>query len=258
MTTVQSIERAFAVLRALVPGAAGVTQIAERVDLPKSTVSRLLATLEELGVVEQVAAGGGYRIGTGMAEIAAAARPDRSILAAARPQLLELSRRTGEAAGVSVPDGADMLYLGQVNPDTELQVRDWTGTRIPMHAVPSGQVVLAALDGPDLDAYLASPLARFTDATLVDPDRLRARLAEVRRLGYAVAVDEFAGGLSSVAAPVRDHTGRVVGALHVYGPTYRFGTGGEPGKADDLGPGDLGAADLGAAVVDAATRVRVD
>lgn len=245
MSTVQSIDRAFAVLRALIPGAAGVTEIAERVQLPKSTVSRLLSTLEELGAVEQIEVGGGYRIGTGMAEIAAAARPGRTLVAAARPQLLSLSRLTGEAAGVSVPNGTEMLYLDQVNPDTELQVRDWTGTRIPMHAVPSGQVVLAAMRDDELDAYLRTPLVRFTDATIVDPEQLRARLAQVRADGWALAVDEFAEGLSSLAAPIASASGRVVGALHVYGPTYRFHN-------------ERDTEQIGALVVDAAARIRVD
>jgi len=244
MTTVQSIDRAFSVLRALIPGAAGVTEIADRVNLPKSTVSRLLSTLEEVGAVEQVAVGGGYRIGAGMAELAGAARPGRTLVAAARPQLLELARATGEAAGLSVPDGVEMLYLDQVNPDTELQVRDWTGTRIPMHAVPSGQVAMAAMTEGELDAYLAAPLAALTPHTIVDPARLRARLAEVRRNGYALAVDEFAEGLSSIAAPITDGAGSVVAALHVYGPTYRFHTERDP-------------AELGALVVDTASRIRV-
>lgn len=245
MSTVQSIDRAFAVLRALTRGDAGVTEIAERVALPKSTVSRLLSTLEELGAVEQIEVGGGYRIGPGLAEIAAAARPGPTLVAAARPQLLQLARLTGEAAGVSVPDGTSMLYLDQVNPDTELQVRDWTGTRIPMHAVPSGQVVLAAMNADELDAYLAEPLTAFTDHTIADADTLRARLREVRTTGYAIAVDEYADGLSSIAAPIRDAAGRVLGALHVYGPTYRFHAERDP-KA------------LGALVVDAAARVRID
>ncbi len=244
MSTVQSIDRAFSVLRALIPGAAGVTDIADRVNLPKSTVSRLLSTLEELGVVEQVSVGGEYRIGVGMAEIAAAARPVRSLVAAARPQLLELARLTGEAAGVSMRDGTDMLYLDQVNPDTELQVRDWTGTRIPMHAVPSGQVVLASMTDAELDAFVAAPLMAFTPHTVVDAAVLRRRLAEVRTQGFALAVDEFSDGLSSVAAPIVDIAGHVVGALHVYGPTYRFNTERDP-------------AALGALVVDIAGRIRV-
>ncbi|MFN8022432.1 MAG: IclR family transcriptional regulator [Acidimicrobiales bacterium] len=245
MSTVQSIDRAFAVLRALTQGNAGVTEIAERVSLPKSTVSRLLSTLEELGAVEQIEVGGGYRIGAGLAEIAAAARPGPTLVAAARPQLLQLARLTGEAAGVSVPDGADMLYLDQVNPDTELQVRDWTGTRIPMHAVPSGQVVLAAMAAVELEQYLAQPLSVFTDHTIATADALRARLVQVRGDGYAMAVDEYADGLSSIAAPIHDTSGRVIGALHVYGPTYRLHAERDPQA-------------LGALVVDAAARVRID
>jgi len=245
MSGVQSVDRAFAVLRALVAGPGGVTDIADRVGLPKSTVSRLLSTLEDVGAVEQIEAGGDYRIGGGLVEIAAAARPGRTLVAASRPQMLELARRTGEATGLSVPDGLDMLYLDQVNPDTELQVRDWTGARIPLHAVPSGQVVLAAMSDAELDAYLARPLERFAANTIVDPQALRARIADVSRLGYAWAVEEFADGLSSMAAPIRNTLGSVVGALHVYGPTYRL-------------PGERSPADLGALVSEAASRIRID
>ncbi|MEX1107187.1 MAG: IclR family transcriptional regulator [Ilumatobacteraceae bacterium] len=245
MSTVQSIDRAFSVLRALVPGAAGVTDIAERVGLPKSTVSRLLSTLEELGAVEQVEVGGNYRIGTAMVELASAAQPARTLIAAARPQMLELARITGESTGLSVADGTDMLYLDQVNPDTELQVRDWTGARIPMHAVPSGQVVLAAGAPSVVEQYLSGPLEQFTEHTVVGAAALRRRLVEVRTEGYAWAVEEFADGLSSVAAPVHDTDGIVVGALHVYGPTYRL-------------PGERDPHDLGVIVAECAARIRID
>ena len=245
MSTVQSIDRAFSVLRALVPGAAGVTDIAERVGLPKSTVSRLLSTLEELGAVEQVEAGGNYRIGVAMVELASAAQPTRTLIAAARPQLLELARATGESTGLSVPDGTDMLYLDQVNPDTELQVRDWTGARIAMHAVPSGQVVLAAAPDTVVERYLAGTLERFTEHTIVSAATLRRRLADVRSHGYAWAIDEFADGLSSLAAPVRDVQGVVVGAVHVYGPSYRL-------------PGERDLQQLGSLVAECAARIRID
>lgn len=244
MSTVQSVERAFAVLRSLSSGPAGVTELADRVELPKSTVSRLLSTLEELGAVEQVEAGGSYRIGAGMLDLAAAVQPGRTLIASARPQLLELARTTGEAAGLSVADGHEMLYLDQVNPDTELQVRDWTGTRIPMHAVPSGQVLLADASADEVDRYVAAPMARFTAHTIVDEATLRERLAQVRAAGYAWALDEFADGLSSVAAAIRDADGRSVASLHVYGPTYRF-------------PGDRDRREIGRLVHDAASRIRV-
>jgi DNA-binding IclR family transcriptional regulator len=96
-----------------------------------------------------------------------------------------------------------------------------------MHAVPSGQVVLAEADERRFTAYIAAPMASFTQHTLVDGASLRQRLAEVRRDGYAWAIEEFAPGLSSVAAGIRDRSGVLVAALHVYGPAYRF-----PGERD--------------------------
>lgn len=244
MSTVQSIERAFVVLRALSGGPAGVTDIADRVGLPKSTVSRMLSTLEELGAVEQISAGGDYRIGWTMLELAASARPGRSLISVARPHLVELNRRTGESAGLSIPDGLEMLYLDQVNPDAELQVRDWTGQRIPMHAVPSGQVVLAS-DEAIATQVMAAPMQRFTSHTLTTAASLRRRLADVRDAGYALAIEEFADGLNSIAAPVRNAEGRVVAALHVYGPADRV-------------PGDRPVDELGALVREAAHRIRID
>ena len=245
MSTVQSIERAFTVLRALSAGAAGVTELADRVGLPKSTVARLLATLEEVGAVIQVESGGRYRIGEALIDLATAAVPGRTLVAAARPHLLALARLTGEATGLSVADGRDMLYLDQVNPDTELRVRDWTGARIPQHAVPSGQVVLAAAASDELDRHLDGELERFTEHTLIDVDSLRARLADVRSQGYAWAIEEFAEGLSSLAAPIRDHRGEIVAAVHVYGPSYRL-------------PGDRDPHELGILVAEFAAQIRID
>ena len=244
MTTVQSIDRAFGVLRALAAGPAGVTDIADRVGLPKSTVSRMLSTLEELGAVEQVSVGGEYRIGWAMIELAAAARPGRSLISLARPHLVELARVTGEAAGISIPDGTDMLYLDQLTPNSELQVRDWTGHRIPMHAVPSGHVVLAS-DAPLAANVAAGTLQRFTPHTITKGSALLKRLDLVRRDGYAWALEEFADDMNSVAAAVRDAEGRVIAALHVYGPASRF-------------PGDRDQAELGALVRSTADKLRID
>jgi DNA-binding IclR family transcriptional regulator len=243
MTTVQSIDRAFSVLRSLTAGPAGVTEIADRVQLPKSTVSRLLSTLEELGAVEQISAGGEYRIGWAMLELAAAARPGRSLVSVARPHLAELNRRTGEAAGISIPDGTEMLYLDQLTPDSELQVRDWTGHRIPMHAVPSGQVVLAGDD--ELAQKVVADLQRFTQHTITTADDLSERLTLVRNQGYAWAFEEFADGLNSVAAAIRNDSGKVIAALHVYGPASRF-------------PGERGSAEIGALVRTTADKIRID
>jgi DNA-binding IclR family transcriptional regulator len=231
MSSVQSVERAFAILRCLSGGPAGVTDIADRVSLPKSTVSRLLSTLDGLGMVEQVAPGGNYRLGRDIVDIAAAVQPGRSLIAAVQPHLHDLVTATGEAAGLSIPDGFDVLYLDQVDADNQVQARDWTGERLAAHMVSSGQVLLA-FGAIDATAYLDQPLERSARGTLTEATAIRHRLHEIELKGYAWAFEELVDGLNSVAAPIRDSLGRVVGAIHAHGPAYRF-----PGRAD---PDELG------------------
>ena len=218
---VQSVERAFAILDAVAERPAGVTALAERLDLPKSTVARLLGSLEDLGAVERVA-GRRWQVGPSVTSLAETGSPARSLAALARSQLSGLVGSVGEDAGLAVPDGYDVLYVDQVECDHPVQVRDWTGTRVPMHAVPSGLVFLAEWPASAIDGYLARDLARLTSATVVDPDQLRSRLEDVRQSGYAWGLEEFAEGINSVAAPVRDARGNAVAAIHVHGPAYRF------------------------------------
>ncbi len=218
---VQAVERAFSILDAVSSRPAGVTAIAKRVRLPKSTVARLLLTLEEVEAVERVD-GPLWRIGPGVASLAGTASPERSLVAVARPHLVRLVADVGEDAGLALPDGYDVHYVDQVESDNPVQVRDWTGTRAPMHAVPSGLVLLAEWPEDALAAYLAHGLARLTPHTVTDEPTLRSRLADAREHGVAWGREEFAEGISSVAAPVRDGRGKPIAALHVHGPTYRF------------------------------------
>jgi DNA-binding IclR family transcriptional regulator len=222
VSRVQSIERAFAVLSALTDGPVGVTEVAERAALPKSTAARMLATLTHEGAVEQVPGDTRYRLGPRIATLAEGIVPVRGLVTTVRPILEELSAQTGETAGLSVAEGFVVHYVDQVGTSHQVQVRDWTGTRVPMHAVSSGLIFLAQLPESTLDAYLDRELEAFTPRTLTAPDALRERLAEVRADGYAWVHEEFAEGLSSVAAGVADATGSLAAAVHVHGPAYRF------------------------------------
>jgi DNA-binding IclR family transcriptional regulator len=234
VSRVQSIERAFAVLASLADGPLGVTDVAERTRLPKSTAARLLASLSREGAVEQLAGGSAYRLGPRLLTLAAGMRSTRGLVAIAHPFLVELAEGTGEAAGLSVPDGRTVHYIDQVDSPNPVQVRDWTGTRIPMHAVSSGLVVLANLRPAELEAYLAGPLERFTGRTVVASAQLRDRLWNVRRDGYAWVREEYAVGISSVAAPIADASGEVVAAVHVHGPSYRFPPDGQAGAIGEV------------------------
>jgi DNA-binding IclR family transcriptional regulator len=221
---VQSIQRAFAVLRALGHGPLGVSDVAAASRIPKSTAARLLATLAAEGAVEQVPGERRYRLGPDLLAIAHGLSETWDIVAIARPVLVDLATELGEAAGVSIRDGWTVQYVDQVEPPNPnpVQVRDWTGTRIPLHAVSSGQVFLAQLAAPVLARYLAEPLEAFTPRTLTEASPLLERMRDVRRDGHAWVRDEWSVGLSSVAAPIADARAEVVAAVHVHGPSYRF------------------------------------
>lgn len=230
--SVQSIERAFALLRALGRGPMGVTDLADDVDLPKSTVSRLLATLEVQGAVEQVEAGGQYQVGPALSELGASYRGRGSLVAMARPHLAELVAEAGEAAGVSVVVGNTMLYLAQVEAPSAVQVRDWTGETAPIHTVPSGIVAMAHMPRRRVRELLMEPLAPSTINSVTDPVVLNDRLVQARSLGYAWGHEEFVIGITSVAAPVIGTDGEVTAALHIEGPSYRFPN---PDQIHDIG-----------------------
>jgi DNA-binding IclR family transcriptional regulator len=240
--TVQSVDRAFAVLRRVADAPGGISDIARGVDLPLSTVARLLGTLEALGAVVRIGNTSTYGIGAGIRVLADAIDASQTLVSRARPVLAELVARTGETSGLSVLEGDEVVYLDHVETAHEVTLRDWTGTRLPLHLVSSGLVLLAAQPADVVAAYLDRPLEHPTARTISQPARIKRRLAAIRRSGVVWTIGEFDIGITSVAAPVVDARGATVAAIHCHGPTYRF-------------PGDGDVDAVAAHVVDAARKL---
>jgi IclR family transcriptional regulator, acetate operon repressor len=228
---VQSIERAFAILRAIAVGPSGVTELGERVDLPKSTVARLLNALEAEGAIEQDQVGGEYRLGPAIEEIAGGSSQGRSLIAAAQPFLVDLSEQTEEASGLDFLDGRYVQFMDMVESGQDVQIRDWTGEGGPAHSLSAGIAILAHLGEAAIQTYIDGGLEAMTQATLTSADELQERLTQVRSAGYVWVYEEFAEGINSVAAPIFGPDG-VVAALRVHGPTYRFPN---PDRSHDIG-----------------------
>lgn len=221
--SVHSVDRAVAILQVLGRlGAAGVTEIAAEVGVHKSTVSRLLGTLEARGLVEQSGSRGRYQLGYGVVQIAAgvAGRHDLTIIG--RPVCEELARTVGETVNIAVLDGREVVSIGQVIGASAVTTVNWVGQRNPLHVTSAGKVFLTWLPPEQLEEVLSDGLQRYTEHTVVDPSELRAQLADVRRRGYASTHDEYEIGLAAVAAPIRDADGEVVATVSVSGPTFRL------------------------------------
>jgi len=220
---VQSVDRAVAILEILArDGEAGVTEVARELDVHKSTASRLLAALDRHELVTQDTARGRFRLGIGIVRLAGAAGRRLDVIQESRPVCRALATEVGETVNLAILSGRDALYLDQVAGPAALSPHNWPGKRIPLHATSDGKVLLAYLSEAELAGCLTPPLRRFTDRTITTLDEFSPVLAEVRRRGYATAVDEFEAGLTAVAAPVRDARGDVVASFSASAPSFRL------------------------------------
>jgi DNA-binding IclR family transcriptional regulator len=219
---VQSVDRAITILEVLArEGESTVTGIAASLGVHKSTAFRLLATLETHRLVEQVNDRGRYRLGVGNLRLAGATTARLDVVSEARPLTRQLAGDTGETVNITVRSEESALYLDQVAGSSALQSHNWVGQRIPLHATSNGKVLLSELSQPDFDAALPH-LPRFTEHTITSRERLRTELDGVRRLGYALAVDELEVGLTAAAAPIRSAHGDIVASMSISGPTFRL------------------------------------
>jgi len=219
---VQSVDRAISILDFLArDGELSVTDIAGALGVHKSTAFRLLATLETHRLVEQVNDRGRYRLGVGNLRLAGATTARLDVVTEARPVTRQLAGDTGETVNLTVRSEESALYLDQVAGSSALQSHNWVGQRIPLHATSNGKVLLSELSERELDAALPH-LPRYTDHTITSRQRMLEELDEVRRRGYALAVDELEIGLTAAAAPIRSAHGDIIASMSISGPTFRL------------------------------------
>lgn len=230
---VQSVDRAVRVLEILADiGEGRVTDLADKVEIHKSTASRLLATLESHGLVEQDAGSGAFRLGHGIVRLAGGVNHAFDLGSVSRPVCVALAREVRETVNLVVLDGVHTMCIDQVLGAASVTTVNWMGKRSPSHLAASGKVLLAYLSAHlALDDHVVQPLAGPTARSVTDLDDLRSELALVRERGWATSVDEQEDGLTSVAAPVRGPDGNVVAAVAVSGPTFRLAEG----RLDEVG-----------------------
>jgi IclR family acetate operon transcriptional repressor len=216
---VESVQRAIAVLDELgaAHGELGTNEIARRTGLNVSTVSRLLATLVDGGLVRHVPATGRYRLGIRILQLASVARENLDIRVLARPYLEELTKLTGETATLSMPGEHDVLTVDFAQSDASVRSVAAIGRNSVAHATAVGKVFLAW--GGRLPE---GELAGYTGRTVTDRAALAVEIDRVRAQGWAQAAGEREPELNAVAAPVCDATGRLVAILGVQGPAPRF------------------------------------
>jgi DNA-binding IclR family transcriptional regulator len=226
---IQSIERASAILR-LLSGRnrrLGVVQLAGELDLPKATVHGILRTLKDVGFVEQDPESGKYQLGAALLHMGSTYLDGNELRTRALNWSDALAARSNESVRIGTLHEGQVLIVHHVfRPDDSRQALE-VGGLVPAHATALGKVLLAR-NQYALEELAADGLARFTDNTVTDLEKLADELQEVRRRGWAVELEELVNGEVSLAAPIDDRRGGTVGSIAIRGPVERMCHNGAP------------------------------
>jgi DNA-binding IclR family transcriptional regulator len=224
---IQSVQRAAAILRCFTntDSELSVTSLSEQLGWHKSTVSRLLSTLQREGFVEKNLETDKYRLGLELVTLAGIVLERIDLRQVAHPYLSTLAELTQETVNIVILSGNECMNIGGAASPRPIQYVGRIGRRTPCHCTSGGKVLLAYLTPKERQEILTKELPRFTEKTIVDYDSLEQALGQVCEQGYAITHEEHQEGLSAVAAPIYDHRERVIAAVVVSGPTYRIGPG---------------------------------
>ncbi len=199
------------------------TEVNSELELPKPTIHRLFATLEEEGFVQRDMDGRTYSPGPRMRRLAASTMSSLRIRTARQAILRRLSLEIGETCNIALPDRDAMLYLERVETEWPLRIQLPQGTRVPFHCTASGKMYLSSLAPNHLERYLnATTLDARTVNTITDRASLLAELDEISRTGFSTDRAEFMEDMIAVAVPIYESNGRLMATLSFHAPTMRF------------------------------------
>ena len=200
----------------------GISALAARLGLAKSTVHRLATTLVEYDILEQNRETGKYRLGLALFELGTLVRRKMDVMSEAQAQIHALADLSGETVQLAILDHLSVLYIRIRESRQAVRMSTGLGSRAPAHCTSVGKALLAYQTPEVIQQIIDNGLRRYTPNTITEGPRLIEELASVRQKGYAVDDEEIESGLRCVAAPIRDHSGRVVAAISVAAPVQRM------------------------------------
>ena len=220
---IQSVDRALAILELFKDvDSLGLTEIAKKMGIAKSTAFGLVSTLMSKGFLEKDSVTNKYRLGVILLELGGLYSSRLDIRNEALPFMHGLREKTNETVQLSILVGTDIVYIDRAEAPSFIRFTTRVGSMSPAHCTATGKVLLSYIEEEELDRlYKGKSLTAFTDKTITDISSLKQTLKEVKDAGYSIDDEESELGLRGVAAPIFNHKGKVVAALSVGGPTDR-------------------------------------
>ncbi len=196
--------------------------ICARTGYPKSTTHRLIASMREVGLLDQDRERDRYRLGLKLFEFGNLVLANMDLHREARPFVEALTRLSGYVVHLAVFDGNQAVVIHRSDPSPEGAMPVTFIESAPTHCTGVGKAILAFQPEPVIDRIIGMGLKRYTEATITDPRKLRIELEQTRKRGYSIDNFEHQPGLRCVGAPIRDQSGRVFGGISVSGPARRL------------------------------------
>lgn len=228
--SVPPVERALKLLRHIGNGrrCRNLSTTSKELGINRTTLIRLIHTLQANRMIEEIEEGAGYRLGPAVISLAAQAIHGRDIVQVCQPLLTQLALNTNMSAHLGILDGTDLVYLSREAPNTHLVSNMRPGSRLPAHTSAGGRAILAAMGEDEVRSLFEGvELVPFTDKTPVTIDALLAQARRDRQAGFAWSQGNFEAGIGACAAVILDDRARPVGAINVSGPESRFASDGD-------------------------------
>ena len=219
------LEKTFAVIKCISEHDDGMTlsDIVKKLDAPKSTVFKILHTLENELIVEKKK--DRYFLGSMLIHYGLHTLSQRDLKAVARPFLSSLMQETGETSHLAIPVGMQSMILDVVLTTHPIRFSSPVGTLFPMYCTSHGKLFLAFNNHFSIEEYIASvPILKRTDNTITSTDALKKEIEVIRSHGYSMDEGEFIDDIRCCAAPVRDNKGNCIGAVGITATTITFTT----------------------------------
>lgn len=200
----------------------GIREIAQTSGIPKSSVQRLLADLQEGNWVAQDPRTGSYRIGLRLLVLANAWRFRFELVRQSMEVLEELCTQSGQTVLLLVRDGLSGICLNKAEPERALKLVADIGKTFPLYAAACGKILLAYSTPALQERVLTSPIQSFTQSTITDPEILQKEIITIREKGYARSYGEMTAGAAEIAIPLLDGEGNILAALSIAGPLFEM------------------------------------
>lgn len=221
--TLQSVERALKILDLFYDRRElGPNEVAELMDITRSTAFRMLTTLNESEYLSKTA-NGRYRLGMKLFSLGQLAYSHTELISYAKPQLIKLAETFSETTNLSILDGYSVIFLDKVTPLTPLKMDTEIGHRYPLNATASGKSIMAFQAQSKISDFINSfNFVKLTDCSITDPEEFRRELLAVKENGYSTDLEECVPGLTCYAAPIMGHLGFAIAAISISGASTRM------------------------------------